>query len=425
MDSIHIEGGHALKGSIPISGAKNSGLKLMAACLLSDQALFLQNMPRLRDTKSLTDLLVSLGVDVQEQGASGLHLDAKHVNNLTAPYELVSKMRASFNVLGPLLARHKKAKVSLPGGCAIGARPVNLHLDALRTLGAQINLEDGYVIANAPNGLQGGRIEFPTISVGATEHALLSAVLAKGETHISNAAREPEITDLATCLQKMGANIQGTGTRDIFVQGVERLNGCEYTVMPDRIEAGTYALATAMCGGEVHLLYADAGHLDSLWLLMHKLGVQVERTSNSVCIRRAPEAPLLPVDIETSVYPGMPTDLQAQFMAVLCLAKGRSVVCEKIFENRFMHCPELVRMGADIDVQGNQAIVQGVEILKGAFVMATDLRASASLIIAALGAEGKSTINRVYHLDRGFENIVTKLSNCGAHIKRVKSTSSL
>ena len=418
MDKIVIEGGTPLSGQITISGAKNSAIKLMAVCLLTDEPLELTNMPRLRDTRFMGELLKSLGATVEETPGAKLQLHAKNLVSTSADYDLVRKMRASFNVLGPILARAHKAKVSLPGGCAIGARPVNLHLDALQALGAEIELVEGYVIASAKGGLKGANITFPFISVGATEHTMLAAVLAKGETVINNAAREPEIIDLADCLNSMGAKITGAGRSEMRIEGVEKLHGVSYSVVPDRIEAGTYALAAATVGGSVRLVNVRSEHLGSLWPLIAKAGAKVTMDENSVLVERH-GTPILPVDMETQAYPGFPTDLQAQFMAMMTLADGVSIIRENIFENRFMHCPELARMGADITVTGREAIVRGVKSLKGAQVMATDLRASASLISAGLAARGTTEVGRVYHLDRGFEHIDVKLGNCGARIKRV------
>jgi UDP-N-acetylglucosamine 1-carboxyvinyltransferase len=418
MDKIVIEGGVPLSGEISISGAKNSAIKLMAVCLLTDEPLELVNMPSLRDTRSMGQLLANLGTKVEEGPGARMLLHAKDITSTTAPYDLVRKMRATFNVLGPLLARCHKAKVSMPGGCAIGARPVNLHLDALQALGADIELSEGYVIAEAKGGLKGADITFPFVSVGATEHTMLAAVLAKGETVLNNAAREPEIIDLANCLNAMGAKVTGAGRSEMRIEGVERLNGVTYSVVPDRIEAGTYALAAATAGGSVRLVNVRSDHLGSLWPLIAQAGAKVTMDENSVLIERI-NTPLKPVDMETQAYPGFPTDLQAQFMAMCCLADGVSIIRENIFENRFMHCPELARMGADITVHGREAVVRGVKKLTGAPVMATDLRASASLIAAGLAAEGTTEISRVYHLDRGFEHIEVKLGNCGARIKRV------
>ena len=418
MDSIVIEGGHPLNGEIEISGAKNSAIKLQAVCLLTDQKVVLNNMPRLRDTRFMGQLLAHMGVDVEEGPGSQMTLHAKSLASTTAPYDLVRKMRATFNVLGPLVARTGKAKVSLPGGCAIGARPVDLHLKSLEALGAHITLDEGYVIADAKDGLRGAEITFPFISVGATEHSILMAVLAKGKTILNNAAREPEIVDLAECLNAMGAKISGAGRSQIEIEGVKSLGGVTHSVVPDRIEAGTYALAAATAGGRVTLRNLRHDHLGSLWPLIAQAGADVELKKDHVIISRNGSG-LRAVDMETQAYPGFPTDLQAQFMAMMTLADGVSIIRENIFENRFMHCPELGRMGANITVTGREAIVRGVKSLRGAPVMATDLRASASLISAGLAAKGSTTVGRVYHLDRGFEHIEIKLGNCGAKIKRV------
>ena len=419
MDKIVIEGGFPLNGEINISGAKNSAIKLMAVCLLTDEPVTLTNMPRLRDTRSMAGLLQHLGVEVDAGDADVMKMHAPKLTELTAPYDLVRKMRASFNVLGPLLAREHKAKVSLPGGCAIGARPVDLHLKALEALGAKIELDAGYVIASAKGGLKGAEITFPFVTVGATEHAMLAAVLAEGETVLYNAAREPEIADLANCLNAMGARIMGAGRSEIRIQGVERLSGVKYAVLPDRIEAGTYALAAATAGGSIRLKNIRSDHLGSLWPLIAQAGAKVSLDETSVLIERGGGRPK-PVDVDTMAYPGFPTDLQAQFMAFMCLANGVSIIRENIFENRFMHCPELARMGADITVTGREAIVRGVKEFRGAQVMATDLRASACLISAGLAARGETHISRVYHLDRGFEDIEGKLERCGARISRQK-----
>lgn len=418
MDKIVIQGGHELHGEITISGAKNSAIKLMAVCLLTNEPVTLTNMPRLRDTRFMGQLLASMGVQVEEGPGPKMTLHAQELTSTTAPYDLVRKMRATFNVLGPTLAREHNARVSLPGGCAIGARPVDLHLKALEALGASIELEDGYVVASAKGGLKGAEITFPFISVGATEHALLAAVLASGKTILRNAAREPEIIDLANCLNAMGANIIGAGRSEITITGVSKLSGVQYDVVPDRIEAGTYALAAATAGGRVKLSNIRADHLGSLWPLIAQAGAKVSMDETTVVIERG-GGPINPVDIDTQAYPGFPTDLQAQFMAMMCLADGVSIIRENIFENRFMHCPELQRMGANITVTGREAIVRGVPRLNGAQVMATDLRASASLIAAGLAAKGQTTVGRVYHLDRGFEHIEIKLGQCGAKIQRM------
>ena len=421
MDKIVIEGGYPLRGDIRISGAKNSAIKLMAVPLLTDKPVTLTNMPDLRDTRSMGELLTHLGVSVETSTPGTMRLHAPSLSGVEAPYDLVRKMRASFNVLGPLLAREGDARVSLPGGCAIGARPVDLHLKALESLGAKIELDQGYVNATARGGLRGAEILFPFVSVGATEHALLAAVLAKGETVLMNAAREPEIVDLAECLNAMGAKISGAGRSEVRIEGVPALDGVEHSVVPDRIEAGTYALAAATAGGAVRLTHVRHDHLGALWPLIAQAGGRVSLDEDSVLIERGTGRPH-PVDIDTSAYPGFPTDLQAQFMAFMCLADGVSIIRENIFENRFMHCPELARMGADITVTGREAIVKGVREFTAAPVMATDLRASASLINAALAARGETHIARVYHLDRGFENIEGKLGACGARISRQPDT---
>jgi UDP-N-acetylglucosamine 1-carboxyvinyltransferase len=421
MDRIAITGGARLEGVIPISGAKNSAIKLMVASLLTDQPLRLTNMPRLADTRFLGRLLSRLGVIVEEREGEGgpeTTLTTPEIVSAIAPYDLVRQMRASFNVLGPLVARTGQAKVSLPGGCAIGARPVDLHLMALEALGATIDLNEGYVYAQAPRGLWGADIRFPQVSVGATEHALLAAVLAHGETVIANAACEPEIADLAACLTKMGAKVEGAGTPVIRIVGVARLGGATHAVTPDRIETGTYALAAAMAGGDVTLTRTRADMIEALLIKMEEAGVDVDRLNDGVRVRRNGSR-LDAVEIATDPYPGFATDLQAQFMALMTLAKGESVIRETIFENRFMHAPELSRLGAEISVAGGEARVTGVQRLVGAPVMATDLRASVGLVIAALAAKGETVVNRVYHLDRGFERLEEKLSGVGAQVRRI------
>ncbi|XBQ15434.1 MAG: UDP-N-acetylglucosamine 1-carboxyvinyltransferase [Oceanicaulis sp.] len=423
MDRIVIRGGKPLNGQIEISGAKNSALKLMAACLLTGETLTLTRMPRLADTRFLGKLLEHLGVEVREEEPARTVLKVGDIREPYAPYDLVRKMRASFNVLGPLVARERKARVSLPGGCAIGARPVNLHLEALEALGAEIEVESGYVNARAPGGLKGGRVVFPMVSVGATEHAMLAAVLANGETVLENCAREPEIADLAGCLNTMGAKIEGAGDSVIRIQGVDALSGAEWEVCPDRIETGTFAIAAAATGGEVTLNGAVHDHNGALWHALARAGAAVTLEDGAVTMKREP-GPLKPVDVTTAPYPGFPTDLQAQFMALMALADGASVIRETIFENRFMHAPELARLSANIQVRGNEAIVRGPAKLKGAPVMATDLRASVSLVIAGLAAEGETEVNRIYHLDRGFERLEEKLSACGADIRREREKES-
>ena len=422
MDSITIVGGRPLNGVIPISGAKNSGLKLMAAALLSDKPLTLDRMPRLADTRFMAALLKSLGVEVDwPDGSNTVRFHAAEIASTIAPYDLVRKMRATFNVLGPLLARAGHATVSLPGGCAIGARPVDLHLKAFEAMGADIVIEAGYVKAAALRGLKGASIVFPFVSVGATEHAMLAAVLAQGDTVLENCAREPEIADLANCLNAMGARIEGAGTGEIRIAGVTSLNEARHKVVADRIEAGTYAIAAAAAGGEVRLDGAVGQHLGALLQALRTAGVETAVDPDGVWVRRA-TGRFKPVDIDTQPFPGFPTDLQAQFMALMTVADGVSIVRENIFENRFMHAPELSRLGADIVVRGKEAVVRGVDKLVGAQVMATDLRASVSLVIAGLAAEGETSIGRVYHLDRGFERLEEKLQACGADVRRERGS---
>jgi UDP-N-acetylglucosamine 1-carboxyvinyltransferase len=420
MDSILVTGNGALNGQIPIAGAKNACLTLMPATLLTEEPLTLTNAPRLSDIRTMATLLQSLGAEVTSlQDGRVLAMSSHDLTNHKADYDIVRKMRASILVLGPMLAREGHAVVSLPGGCAIGARPVDLHLRALEAMGAELELREGYVHARAPGGLKGGTFEFDFASVGATENALMAATLAKGTTVLKNAAREPEIVDLAKCLRAMGAQIEGEGTSTVTVQGVERLGGATHKVVADRIELGTYMLAPAICGGEVELL---GGRMDLVSAFAEKLdetGVEVRQTNEGLKVARK-NGRIGAVDVTTAPYPGFPTDLQAQMMALLCTAEGTSVLEEKIFENRFMHAPELIRMGADIDVSGGTATVTGVERLKGAPVMATDLRASVSLILAGLAAEGETRVARVYHLDRGYEHVVRKLSGVGAKIERIR-----
>jgi UDP-N-acetylglucosamine 1-carboxyvinyltransferase len=427
MDRIRIVGGKPLNGTIPISGAKNAALPLMIASLLTDETLTLENVPRLADVALLKRILSNHGLDQSvdgkragQNGMAGetLHLTAKEIVDTTAPYELVSKMRASFWVIAPLIARMGEAKVSLPGGCAIGTRPVDFFLTALKDLGADLDVDAGYVVARAKKGLIGNRIVFPKVTVGATHVAMMAASLAKGETVIENAAREPEIVDLAACLTKMGARIAGAGTSTIHIDGVERLTGARHAVMPDRIETGTYAFAVAMTGGYVVLENATEAILQTPLDVLKQVGAEVTATNHGLRIRRNGSG-LHPVDVTTEPFPGFPTDLQAQLMALVSKANGTSLLRETIFENRFMHVQELARLGADIHLDGQVATVKGVERLTGAPVMATDLRASVSLVIAGLAAEGETTINRVYHLDRGFERIEDKLGACGATIERI------
>ena len=418
MDRLAIIGGRPLFGEIVISGAKNSALKLMAASLLTDEALTIENTPRLADVDMLLKLLEQHGVDVSFEGST-LTLRAATIKSTEAPYDLVRKMRASFNVLGPLLAREGKARVSLPGGCAIGARPVDLHLKALAAMGAKIDLDEGYVVASAPGGLHGAKIDFPFVSVGATEHAILAATLARGDTILSNAAREPEIVDLAECLNAMGARIENAGRSTVHITGVDRLGGARHAVVPDRIEFGSYAMAVGAAGGELFLRNGRIELLAAAAGVLEEAGLKLTQEEGGVRVRRVGER-CRAVNIVTQPHPGFFTDLQAQFMALMTTADGVSVIKETIFENRFMHAPELARMGAQISVDGQIATVRGVKRLKGAPVMATDLRASMSLVLAGLGAEGQTIVNRVYHLDRGFERLEDKLSHCGALIERVK-----
>ncbi len=419
MDRIEIVGGNPLHGTIPISGAKNACLAQMPAAILSDSPLTLINTPRLTDISTMSTLLESLGVEVvSAEDGRQISMHARGPLSHLADYEIVRRMRASILVLGPLLARDGEAVVSLPGGCAIGARPIDLHLFALDKLGASLELKDGYVHATASNGLQGALIEFPIVSVGATENALMASTLARGFTEIRNAAREPEIVDLANCLNSMGARIEGAGTSRIRVEGVTRLGGATHPVIPDRIEIGTYMLAAAITGGNVRLEGANLGLIESFEAKMEEAGISVEETDGGLDVGLRPEG-LQAVKVVTEPYPGFPTDLQAQMMATLATADGTSILEETIFENRFMHAPELARMGAEITLRSGTAIVAGVSKLKGAQVMATDLRASVSLVLAGLAAEGTTTVSRVYHLDRGYEQLVRKLSACGASIKRL------
>ncbi|CUH84759.1 UDP-N-acetylglucosamine 1-carboxyvinyltransferase [Thalassovita mediterranea] len=420
MDSIIVTGNGPLNGTIPIAGAKNACLTLMPATLLSDEPLTLTNAPRLSDIATMSELLRSLGAEVTSmQDGQVLAMSSHTIATTKADYEIVRKMRASNLVLGPLLAREHEAIVSLPGGCAIGARPMDIHITALEALGAEIELKDGYLHAKAPGGLKGATHELRFASVGATENVVMAATLAKGTTVLKNAAREPEIVDLVHCLRKMGAQIEGEGTSTITIQGVDRLHGATHPVVTDRIELGTYMLAPAICGGEVELL---GGRIDLLEAFCEKLdaaGISVEETEKGLKVARR-NGRVKAVDVVTEPFPGFPTDLQAQMMALMCTAEGTAVLEEKIFENRFMHAPELMRMGASIEVQGGTATVHGVERLKGAPVMATDLRASVSLILAGLAAEGETIVNRVYHLDRGYERVEEKLGALGAKIERVK-----
>jgi UDP-N-acetylglucosamine 1-carboxyvinyltransferase len=423
MDKIAVTGGRPLNGTIEISGAKNACLTLMPASLLTDQPLTLTNAPRLADIATMSELLGSLGCEIASlsQGRV-LALNAGGITNHTAHYDIVRKMRASILVLGPMLARDGHAKVSLPGGCAIGARPVDLHLHGLEQLGAQLDLADGYVDAKAPNGLKGAVVEFPLVSVGATENLLMAASLARGTTVLKNAAREPEIIDLADCLTAMGAHIEGAGTGQITIEGVDALGGCTHRVLADRVELGTYMIAPAIAGGEVTLKGGSRALVTALIDKLEEADISVEDVPGGLKVSRR-NGVIRPLHVTTAPFPGFPTDVQAQIMAMLTLATGESIIEEQIFENRFMHVPELARMGANIEVHGGTAHVHGVEQLRGAPVMATDLRASVSLILAGLAAAGETVVSRVYHLDRGYERVEEKLGACGARIERITETS--
>jgi UDP-N-acetylglucosamine 1-carboxyvinyltransferase len=429
MDRIRIVGGRPLHGAIPISGAKNAALPLMIASLLTEDTLVLDNVPRLADVNQLQRILGNHGVDVTVNGkrpgdreyqGQTLSISAAHIIDTTAPYELVSKMRASFWVIGPLVARMGEARVSMPGGCAIGTRPVDLLIMALERLGASIDIDGGYVVARAKKGLRGGEIVFPKVTVGGTHTAVMAAALANGTTVIENAAREPEVADVADCFNKMGARISGAGTSRIVIEGVARLNGARHGVLPDRIETGTYAMAVAMAGGDVVLEGARPELLQRALDVVGEAGVSVAATNAGVRVSRNGSG-LKPIEVSTAPFPGFPTDLQAQLMALMSRARGTSRITETIFESRFMHVQELARLGARIHIDGDTATIDGVEHLKGAPVMATDLRASVSLVIAALAAEGETMVNRVYHLDRGFERLEDKLGRCGAEIERISS----
>lgn len=422
LEKMRVIGGTKLNGTIKISGAKNAALKHMCASLLTDEPLILDNMPvGLHDVRTLAQVLAHLGVEIAlDKKHKRATLHAKEITSHVAPYDLVRKMRASVLVLGPLLARHGKAEVSLPGGCALGARPIDLHIKGLKAMGAEITLEDGYVKAVAPKGrLQGADITFPLVSVGATENLMMAATLADGETILRNAAREPEIVDQGEALIQMGAKIEGLGTSEIHITGVDKLHGTTHSVIPDRIETGTYMCAVGLCGGELRLQHTRMDFLSALISPLKEAGMSITQENDDVVIRRN-GGRLKGVDIMTEAYPGFATDLQAQFMTMLTLCEGAGMIAETIFENRFMHVPELCRMGADITIRGNSAIIRGVEKLKGAEVMATDLRASVSLVLAGLVAEGETIINRIYHLDRGYENIVDKLTAVGAKIERIR-----
>lgn len=429
MDRIKIVGGNALNGRIPISGAKNAALPLMIASLLTDDTLTLENVPHLADVEQLIRILGNHGVDYSVRGrresenegyARSVSFTARNIVDTTAPYELVSKMRASFWVIGPLLARMGEAKVSLPGGCAIGTRPVDLFLEGLAALGANIDVESGYVVATAKNRLKGAKYTFPKVSVGATHVLMMAASLARGETVLDNAAREPEIVNLAECLNAMGAKIYGAGSPTITIQGVDSLSGARHRVIPDRIETGTYAMAVAMAGGDVLLEHARADLLQNALDVIASSGAEITSTNEGIRVTRNGHG-IHPVDVTTEPFPGFPTDLQAQLMGLMTMAKGKSHITETIFENRFMHVQELARLGAHITLNGQTAVVEGVKQLKGAPVMATDLRASVSLVIAGLAAEGETIVNRVYHLDRGFERLEEKLNRCGAQVERLSS----
>ncbi|MEM9579100.1 MAG: UDP-N-acetylglucosamine 1-carboxyvinyltransferase [Pseudomonadota bacterium] len=422
MDSILVKGGGPLSGEIPIAGAKNTVLKLMCAALLTQEPLTLTNVPRLADINTLSEVLESLGCEIaQLSGGRVLALNAAELTNHKADYDLVRKLRASFNVLGPLIGRAGEAIVSMPGGCAIGARAVDMHIDALEQLGAVVELKDGYVHASAPKGLKGTTIELRFASVGATENAMTAAVLAKGTTVIRNAAREPDTVALADCLNAMGAQIDGAGTDTIIIEGVERLHGATQAVIPDRIEMGTFMIAPMIAGGSVELLGGRLDLIPTFADKMREAGALIEETPRGLKVTRG-EGPIKPVNVTTEPFPGFPTDLQAQFMAMMCLADGTSVLEETIFENRFMHAPELLRMGADVEVHGGTATVKGVSQMTGAPVMATDLRASVSLILAGLAAKGETMVGRVYHLDRGYERVEEKLSAVGANVERISGS---
>jgi len=427
MDRIRIIGGNKLNGTIQISGAKNAALPLMIAALLTDETLILENVPRLADVALLHQILGNHGVDIMSAGkrpgdrehqGQTLHISAANIIDTTAPYDLVSKMRASFWVIGPLLARMKQAKVSLPGGCAIGTRPVDLLIMALEKLGAEIVIDGGYAVARAPQGLHGATIDFPKVTVSGTHVALMAATLAKGTTVITNAACEPEITDVADCLNKMGAKVTGAGTPRITIEGVAKLHGARHAVLPDRIETGTYAMAVAMTGGDVQLQGARPELLQSALDVLTQAGATITQNNEGIRVQRN-GAGIRPVEVSTAPFPGFPTDLQAQLMALMTRAEGASHITETIFENRFMHVQELARFGARITLDGETATIEGRPTLRGAPVMATDLRASVSLVIAALAAEGETMVNRIYHLDRGFERLEDKLSACGATIERI------
>jgi len=421
VDKLLIQGGTPLSGEIAISGAKNAALPILCASLLSSEPLHLTNVPRLKDIATMLRLLVQMGVEVEDLGAEGLVLNSRGLNNPLAPYDMVKTMRAAILVLGPLLARHGEARVSLPGGCAIGARPVEQHIKGLQAMGAELRVEHGYIHATAgpgQRGLSGARIFTDMVTVTGTENLMMAAVLAKGETVIENAAREPEVVDLANCLVSMGAQIAGAGTDKIRIQGVKRLHGATHAIMADRIETGTYLCAAAATGGHVRLTNTSAAYLDAVVDKLFDAGCEVRSERTAISLQAPPR--LKAVSIRTSPYPAFPTDMQAQFMAINCVAEGSAVIRETIFENRFMHAVELIRLGADIKIDASNAMVTGVDHLDGATVMATDLRASASLVIAGLVAQGETQIERIYHLDRGYERIEEKLGQLGANVRRVR-----
>jgi UDP-N-acetylglucosamine 1-carboxyvinyltransferase len=431
MQKISISGGKALKGDIEISGSKNSALPIMAASLLTADSLVLTNIPLLNDIVTMNQLLLHLGVNLAfssndtseaDQNKHLLMLTAKDITDLVAPYDIVKQMRASVLVLGPLVARFGYAKVSLPGGCAIGARPINYHLQALEKMGAEVTLNEGYVEVKAPNGLKGADIVFPKVTVGATENTMMAATLATGVTRMSNAAREPEIIDLANCLIKMGAKIKGAGTDTIEIEGVAALKGAHHRIIADRIEAGTYAVAAAITGGCLCLKNLEVENIQNILDQIANTGSIITKDKDSVTIDNTKHI-IKPIELSTEPFPGFPTDMQAQLMALLSVADGTSIITETIFENRYMHVPELNRLGANITINGTNAIVRGVKSLKGAPVMATDLRASVSLVLAGLVAQGETIVDRVYHLDRGYENLEQKLNNCGATVRRISADS--
>lgn len=426
MDRIRIKGGRQLKGEIVVSGSKNACLPVMAASLLTDKPLTLKNVPRLADITTMMQLLQQHGVEIEAASGENGHshgttltLRAGKVTSTVAPYDIVRKMRASVLVLGPLLAREGEARVSLPGGCAIGARPVDLHITGLRAMGAEIDIDGGYMVAKAPKGLRGARYTFPKVSVGATENLMMAAALAKGTTVLANAAREPEIIDLGECLSRMGVPVSGIGTETLTIEGVDQLRAATHSVVPDRIETGTYAMAVAMTAGDVELVGGRLDLMEAAAQTLRAAGVVMEKTNRGFRVTRANG--LHGVDVMTEPYPGFPTDLQAQMMALMTRAEGASMITETIFESRFMHVPELTRMGANVTIHHESALVRGVTKLRGADVMATDLRASVSLAIAGLAAEGETTLHRVYHLDRGYERLEEKLSACGADIERLRA----